>query len=219
MSSETLQRIKSSGISAAMPMELLAYAVSKSDDEIDRWLPVARELMLANRKLRKLADLSPGELQTRFELDDGQARRLLAMFTLGRKVGVAGGGQSEIESINTPEDVAALLDDLRLERQEHFIAIYLDSKNNILRISTIHIGTVNRSMVGMREIFREAVRESAVSLIVAHNHPSGDPEPSPEDIAVTGQIMRAGKLLEIELSDHVIIGERRWVSLKRQGLM
>ena len=200
-------------------MELLAFAVSKSDDEVDRWLGVSREMMLAGRKLRKFADLSSDELERAFDLDQATARRLVAMFTLGRKVGVAGKGELEIETITDPQDVADLLDDLRHERQEHFVAIYLDSKSVILRVATIHIGTANASIVGLREIFREAVREGAVSLIVAHNHPSGDPEPSTEDIEVTAKIKEAGQLLDIQLLDHVIIGERRFVSLNRQKLM
>lgn len=202
-----------------LPMELLAFAVSKSDDEVDRWLGVSREMMLAGRKLRKFADLSADELQRAFDLDEPTAKRLVAMFTLGRKVGVAGKGELEIETITDPQDVADLLDDLRHERQEHFVAIYLDSKSVILRVATIHIGTANASIVGLREIFREAVREGAVSLIVAHNHPSGDPEPSTEDIEVTAKIKEAGQLLDIQLLDHVIIGERRFVSLNRQKLM
>lgn len=219
MASETIARLKTLGLKTAMPTELLAYAVSKNDDEVDRWVPVVRELLLSNRKLRKLADLSVEELQRVFELDEAAARRLMAMFILGQKVGIAGKGDAEVESIDGPEDVAALLDDLRHERQEHFVAIYLDSKNVILRVATIHIGTANASIVGLREIFREAVREGAVGVIVAHNHPSGDPDPSPEDIQVTKKIVEAGKLLDIEVLDHVIIGERRWVSLNRQKLM
>lgn len=219
MASETLARLKTLGMQAMLPMELLAYAVSKDDEEVDRWLGVSREMMLAGRKLRKFADLSADELMRSFDLDEPTARRLVAMFTLGRKVGVAGKGELEIETITDPQDVADLLDDLRHERQEHFVAIYLDSKSVILRVATIHIGTANASIVGLREIFREAVREGAVSLIVAHNHPSGDPEPSTEDIEVTAKIKEAGQLLDIELLDHVIIGERRFVSLNRQRLM
>lgn len=219
MDSETLLRLRTLGLGGAMPMELLAYAVSECDDDVDRWLPVAREMMLANRKLRRLADLSLDELMTRFEVDEARAKRLLAMFTLGRKVGISGKGEADIETISGPEDVAILLDDLRHERKEHFVAIYLDSKGVILRVATIHIGTVNASIVGIREIFREGVREGAVSVIVAHNHPSGDPEPSTEDIEVTGKIKEAGRLLDIELLDHVIIGEKRWISLNQKRLM
>ncbi|MEI7984811.1 MAG: DNA repair protein RadC [Armatimonadota bacterium] len=219
MNSETLTRLRTIGLKSAMPTELLAYAVSKSDDDVDRWVPVARELLLANRKLRKLADLSLEELQKEFDLTRDEAERLMAMFILGQKVGIVGRGESDIESINDPSDVADLLDDLRHERQEHFVAIYLDAKNEILRVATIHIGTANASIVGLREIFREAVREGAVGVIVAHNHPSGDPEPSAEDVAVTAKIVEAGKLLDIKVLDHVIIGEKRWVSLNRQKLM
>ncbi len=219
MASETLTRLRSIGLKAAMPTELLALAVSASDDDVDRWVPVARELMLANRKLRKLADLSVEELGRLFEVEEATAKRLLAMFILGQKVGIAGAGEADVETIDGPEDVAALLDDLRHERQEHFVAIYLDAKNVILRIATIHVGTANASIVGLREIFREAVREGAVGIIVAHNHPSGDPDPSPEDIQVTKKIVEAGKLLDIKVLDHVILGERRFVSLNRQKLM
>jgi DNA repair protein RadC len=219
MDSETLLRLRSLGLGGAMPMELLAFAVSEADDDVDRWLPVAREMMLANRKLRRLADLSLDELMTRFEVDEPRAKRLLAMFMLGRKVGISGKGEADIETISSPEDVAILLDDLRHERKEHFVAIYLDSKGVILRVATIHIGTANASIVGIREIFREAVREGAVSVIVAHNHPSGDPEPSTEDIEVTAKIKEAGKLLDIELLDHVILGEKRWISLNQKRLM
>ncbi|MBS1725933.1 MAG: DNA repair protein RadC [Armatimonadetes bacterium] len=219
MASETLARLRTLGLKAAMPAELLALAVSKTDDDVDRWVAVARELILSNRKLRGLSDLSVEELQRVFDLDEPAAKRLLAMFILGQKVGVSGNGEVEVEQIDGPEDIAALLDDLRHERQEHFVAVYLDSKNVILRVATIHIGTANASIVGLREIFREAVREGAVGVIVAHNHPSGDPEPSPEDIQVTRKIVEAGELLDIDVLDHVIIGERRWVSLKRQKLM
>ncbi|MBI1333863.1 MAG: DNA repair protein RadC [Armatimonadetes bacterium] len=219
MASETLARLRTLGLKTAMPTELLALAVSKTDDDVDRWVAVARELILSNRKLRGLSDLSVEELQRVFDLDEPAAKRLLAMFILGQKVGVSGNGEVEVEQIDGPEDIAALLDDLRHERQEHFVAVYLDSKNVILRVATIHIGTANASIVGLREIFREAVREGAVGVIVAHNHPSGDPEPSPEDIQVTRKIVEAGELLDIDVLDHVIIGERRWVSLKRQKLM
>lgn len=219
MSSETLTRLRTIGLKAAMPTELLAYAVSKTDEDVDRWVPVVRELLLANRKLRKLADLSLEDLQKTFDLTREEAERLLAMFILGQKVGIVGKGDAEIETINDPADVADLLDDLRHEKQEHFVAIYLDAKNVILRIKTIHIGTANASLVGMREIFKEAVREGAIGVIVAHNHPSGDPEPSAEDIQVTAKIVEAGKLLDIKVLDHVIIGEKRWISLNRQKLM
>ena len=219
MASETLTGLRTKGLKAALPTELLAYAVSKTDDDVDRWVSVARELLLANRKLRKLADLSLEEFQKTFDLNRDEAERLMAMFILGQKVGIVGRGESEVEMIDGPEDVAELLDDLRDERQEHFVAIYLDAKSVILRIKTLHIGTANASLVGLREIFREAVREGAVGIIVAHNHPSGDPEPSAEDIAVTAKIVEAGKLLEIKVLDHVIIGDKRWVSLNRQKLM
>ena len=219
MKSETSTELRTKELRAALPTQLLAKAVSKSEEDIDQWVPIARELLLSNRKLRKMADISLEELQRTFFLTRHEAERLLAMFILGQKVGIAGRGETEIEMIDDPQDVADLLDDLRTEAQEHFVAIYLDAKNVILRIKTLHIGTANASLVGLREIFREAVREGAVGVIVAHNHPSGDPEPSAEDISVTAKIVAAGKLLDIKVLDHVILGDKRWVSLNRQKLM
>jgi DNA repair protein RadC len=95
----------------------------------------------------------------------------------------------------------------------------LNSANGVIRKALIHIGTLTMSIVGPREIFREAVRDGASSIIVAHNHPSGDPSPSPEDIEITRILIDAGKLLDIPVLDHVIIGHRRYSSLNEMGFM
>jgi DNA repair protein RadC len=84
---------------------------------------------------------------------------------------------------------------------------------------TVHIGTVNMSVVGPREVFREAVRENAAALVVAHNHPSGDPSPSPEDIAVTRKLVEVGEILDIPLLDHVIVGDEHYYSMREKGLL
>src|SRR5262249_42746108 len=110
-------------------------------------------------------------------------------------------------------------DFLTVEKREHFYAILLDSANHVMRKALIHIGTLTMSIVGPREIFREAVREGASSIIVAHNHPSGDPTPSPEDIESTKQLVQVGKLLDIPVLDHVIIGHEGYRSLSEMGLM
>ena len=117
-----------------------------------------------------------------------------------------------------PEAIVAMFAHLEDERKEHFIAVLLDTKNQVITHQTIHIGTVSASIVGVREFFRPAVQHGATSVIAVHNHPSGNPEPSPEDIAVTRTLEEAGRILEIPLLDHIIIGtEDNWVSLRRQG--
>jgi DNA repair protein RadC len=102
--------------------------------------------------------------------------------------------------------------------QEHLRTVLLDTKNRVLSSHTVYIGNVNSSIIRVSEVFREAIRENATALIVAHNHPSGDPSPSPEDIRVTRSIVEAGDLLGIEVLDHLIIGHQRFISLKERGL-
>jgi DNA repair protein RadC len=102
--------------------------------------------------------------------------------------------------------------------QEHFQVLYLDTRNRVLGSDTLYIGSLNTSHIRVAEVFREAVKRNCAALIVAHNHPSGDPSPSPEDVAVTRQLIEAGQLLDIELLDHLVIGHQRFVSLRERGL-
>ncbi len=125
---------------------------------------------------------------------------------------------SERYVVRSPEDGADyVMEEMRLLDQEHFIALFLNTKNQIIHSQTIFIGTLNSSVVHPREIFREAVRRSSASIIVAHNHPSGDPTPSPEDINVTKRLVKAGRIMGIELLDHLVIGDGKFISLKEKG--
>lgn len=150
-------------------------------------------------------------------IENYDALRCLALIELGRRTALAGRG--EIREIEGPGDILFILDFLMHEKREHFYAILLDSANQVMRKALIHIGTLTMSLVGPREIFREAVRDGASSIIVAHNHPSGDPTPSPEDIEITKHLVEVGKLLDIPVLDHVIIGNRDYRSLSEMGLM
>src|SRR5437762_10475473 len=102
--------------------------------------------------------------------------------------------------------------------QETLRVVLLNTKNEVIKFTDVYRGSVNSSLVRVAEVFKEAVRVNAAAIIIAHNHPSGDPTPSPEDIRVTEQIVSAGKLLEIEVLDHLVIGERDWVSLRAKRL-
>lgn len=102
--------------------------------------------------------------------------------------------------------------------QEHLRVLLLDRRNRVLEVVEIYRGSVNSSQVRIGEVFKEAVRKNASGLIVVHNHPSGDPTPSPDDVAVTRAIVQAGKLLDVDVLDHLVIGQGRWVSLKERGL-
>lgn len=120
-----------------------------------------------------------------------------------------------------PQDVAQIISHyLQHEDREHFVTMMLDVKNRIIGIHTVHIGTLNCSLVSAREVFKAAILCNAASVILAHNHPSGDLTPSPEDILVTEQLKKAGALLDIEVLDHVIVGEDgAYRSLKLSGAM
>ncbi|KGX93480.1 hypothetical protein N781_10615 [Pontibacillus halophilus JSM 076056 = DSM 19796] len=122
--------------------------------------------------------------------------------------------------IKSPEDGADyVMEEMRHLHQEHFVCLFLNTKNQVLHRQTVFIGSLNASIVHPREIFKEAVKRSTASIIVAHNHPSGDPTPSQEDILVTKRLMECGKMLGIEVLDHLVIGDRKFVSLKEKGYL
>ena len=108
--------------------------------------------------------------------------------------------------------------EMSLLEQEHLRVVLLDTRNFVQRIVTVYIGSLNSAVVRVGELFRPAVKDNAAALIIAHNHPSGDPSPSPEDIRVTREVVKAGQLLDIQILDHIIIGRGRFVSLKERGL-
>jgi len=122
--------------------------------------------------------------------------------------------------ITSPTEAAHILLEYlsRLDR-EHFVVVVLDTKNRIIGFNTVAIGTINSALVSSRETFKSALLANATSIILAHNHPSGDPTPSPEDVQVTRTLVEAGKLLDVTVLDHLVIGDERFVSLKERGLM
>jgi DNA repair protein RadC len=146
-----------------------------------------------------------------------KAAQLKAAIELGRRLLIT--APDARPQITSPLDAANLLMlEMGCLEQEHLRTILLDTKNRVLASPTIYVGNVNSSIVRVSEIFREAIRENATSMIVAHNHPSGDPTPSPEDISVTRSIVEAGFLLGIDVLDHIVIGYQHFVSLKERGL-
>jgi len=210
------------GVSGSSTIDLLALGFARTEGDANLGETVARRLMEKFQNLRALGEAAPAELGQITGLDTFEVLRLQALMELGRRFHVAGKGPGTAVSDATDvvKEVVSRLSKLRDAKKEHFYAVLLDSKNNIMRVAEIHVGTLNMSLVGPREVFREAVREGASSVIVAHNHPSGDPEPSPEDIEVTGRLVDLGDLLDIPVLDHIILGEgKRHVSLRKKRLM
>ncbi len=144
------------------------------------------------------------------------ACRLVAAFELGKRF--ARDNRPNGRALKTPQDVAQLfLDDMRHYDREHFKAVLLNTKNQLLRVVTVSIGSLNASIVHPREILKPAISTSAASIILVHNHPTGDPTPSKEDIEFTKRFAKCGELIGIQLLDHVIIGEGTYRSLKEGG--
>ena len=126
----------------------------------------------------------------------------------------------KVETIHGPEDVAhVLMPRVKHEQKEHFMLMCLNTKNHVIAVSDISIGSISASIVHPREVFKEALARSAAAIIIAHNHPSGDPSPSREDINVTQRLAKAGKVMDIPLLDHIVLGDNRFVSLKEKGVM
>lgn len=179
-------------------------------------------LALANRvlnyfeKLHELKHATLEEIVSIKGIGEAKAVQLLAAIELGRRL-----SQKQVDSrftIRSPKDAASfLMPEMSSLQQEHFVALYLNVKNQVIHKQTIFIGSLNSSIVHPREIFKEAIKRSAASIICAHNHPSGNATPSPEDIEVTKRLQEAGFIIGIDLIDHVIIGDHQFFSLKEQG--
>jgi DNA repair protein RadC len=208
-------RVKHITVRSATTIDLVSLAISTRESDLSVAEQDARRLLKRLGNIRNLTELSVAELKEWSGFDDYQALRTLACVELGRRT--ANAGKGPIEEISGPSDIAMLLEYLADEKKEYFMSVLLDSKSHVLRVCQIHVGTVNSSLVGAREVFREAVREGAASVIVAHNHPSGDTTPSAEDIEITRHLVRVGEMLDIPVLDHVIIGYRGYTSLKTKG--
>ena len=180
-------------------------------------------LQLSSRLLAEFGGLS-GLAKANFKqlaavrgMGNAKAAQIQAGLEIGRRLQIA--SPDERPQISSPSDAAALLMvEMAYHEQEHLRLLLLDTKNRVMDSPTIYIGNVNTTVVRVAEIFRDAVRSNSTALIVAHNHPSGDPTPSPEDVRMTRQLVQAGELLGVEVLDHLVIGEGRFVSLKERGL-
>jgi len=146
-----------------------------------------------------------------------KAAQVKSALELGRRLLLV--SPEERPQIRSPEDVAALLMvEMGHLDQEQLRTILLDTRHQVMRQIVVYQGNVNTSLVRVGELFREAVRENCAAVIIAHNHPSGDATPSPEDVAVTKEIVAAGRLLDIEVLDHLIVGQGRYVSMRERGV-
>jgi DNA repair protein RadC len=178
---------------------------------------MAERLLSQFDGLAGLAQAGFDELCHQHGMGEAKATQIKAALELGRRLQAT--SPHARPQITGPADVASLLQlEMSLLEQEQLRAVLLDTKNYVQRVATVYSGSLNSAVVRVGEVFREAIRANSASIIVAHNHPSGDPTPSPEDVRVTQLLVEAGRLLDIEVLDHLVIGRQRYVSLKEQGL-
>lgn len=164
---------------------------------------------------QSLQDITIADLKKIKGLGNVKAAEIIAAIALGKRLLVE---KIPMKALN-PEAVFDALKDIRHLKKEHFIAFFLDTKNVEIEREIISIGTLNASLVHPREVFEPAIRVSAASVIIAHNHPSGDVTPSQEDIQITKKLMDAGNLLDIHILDHIIVSSHTYMSFKEKGLL
>ncbi len=186
-------------------------------------VPGENAVQVGNRLLHDLGGLqgihraSYEEVCSQHGIGIAKAAQLKAAIELGRRLAVE--VPEDKPSIHSPSDAANLiLYEMGALEQEELRVILLDIRNRVEKVLTIYRGSLNSSQVRVGELFKQAVRSNAAAIIVAHNHPSGDPSPSPDDIALTRAIVEAGKLLDVDVLDHLVIGKGRFISLKEKGL-
>ena len=211
------ERLHDLGAEALSAQELLACLLGRGVAG-DSVLVSARRLLKRFGTLRGIAEASVEQLTSVHGIGPAKAAQLKAAVEVARRlVAPADEPRSVIDSV---EAAAALVRPQLLDKQkEHFLALLLDNRHHLIRISPIAVGSLSATLVHPRELFKEAIVASAAAVIVAHNHPSGDPEPSEHDVQITTRLMEAGALLGIEVLDHLILATGGTVSLRAAGIM
>lgn len=211
------ERLITQGATSLSNQELLAILL-RTGTKQESVLHLANRVLLYFEQIHHLKDATIEEITSIKGIGQAKAVQILAAVELGRRLSSK---QTDTKyTIRSPKDAANyLMADMTSLKQEHFVVLFLNIKNQVMHKQTIFVGSLNASIVHPREIFREAVRRSSASIVCAHNHPSGNPAPSPEDIAVTKRLMEAGSIMGIELLDHIIIGDHQFISLNEKGFM
>lgn len=209
------ERLLAHGPAYLSNAELLAV-VLRTGSGGETVLGLAERLLAEFQGLAGLRQASVAELQGRRGLGAAKAAQLKAALELGQRLAIA---EQQPLRVRSAEDAAAVLMLLMGElEQEQLRLVLLNAKNDVLGWPVVYTGGLRITVVRLAEVFRDAIRHNACSMIVAHNHPSGDPDPSPEDVRLTRELVKAGQLLDVEVIDHLVIGRRRWLSLRSLGL-
>jgi len=214
------ERMVAYGVEALSNVELLAIMMRTGARNISV-LTIAKMILKQTNGLEKLSDISVAELKEIPGVGSAKAMQICAGIELGKRVLKTMLYTDNVgKPYKTPEDCFRHLHaGMKFLTQEHFVVLFLDAKHRLIRKETVFIGTINATAIHPREIFRSAVKNLAAFIICVHNHPSMDVTPSPADILVTKQLVRAGELMSIPLLDHVIIGGNDYCSMKTLGYL
>ena len=204
---EAAERIEEAGPAVLTDTELIAVLIGSAD---------AAARLVASVNVRRLHNVPEEELTSVQGIGPERARKLQAAAELGRRLWPDGDATPLVRG---PESVYELCRDIRGTNREHFVGFYLNSRNQVLRREIISIGSLNASIVHPREVFAPAIAVCAASLVLAHNHPSGDPTPSEEDLAITRRLQEAGRIIGIDVLDHVIVARESYASFKERRLL
>jgi DNA repair protein RadC len=211
------ERLQKFGVEALSAQEILALILGRGIAG-ESVMVTAQRLLSQFKSLKGIADASVEELSRVKGIGVAKASQIKAAFELANRLE----GRLEADSkplVKTPEDVASLMGSrLKRKKKEYFLALLLDTRSHLIKVSEISIGSLDASIVHPREAFKEAIAASAASVIFVHNHPSGDPEPSEDDIKLTKRLAEAGEIVGIDVLDHVIITDKKYLSMKREGL-
>ncbi len=212
------EKLLSQGSNTLTNSELIAILLRVGSTK-DTAVSLAQKILNHDgRGLKNLLDKGPEFLCSFHGVSDAKAAQLLAAVELGKRV-----ARLEPENkykISSPGDVSTyLMEDMRYLKKEHFKTVLMDTKNQILEVVTVSIGNLNSSIVHPREVFVEAIKKSSASMILVHNHPSGDTKPSREDISITERLMEAGDIMGIKVLDHIIIGDGSYLSFKEENII
>jgi DNA repair protein RadC len=210
-----VERLIAVGPAALSDAELLAVLLMGNGSANP--VALAQQLISIFGGWHGLLQVSLEELMLQPGLGRTRAAQVKAALEVARRMLLVPHG--ERLQVKSPADIAQLLmTEMSYLDQEHLRTVCLDTKNRLQTVHTVYVGSLNTSLVRVGEVYKEALRRNSAAIIVVHNHPSGDPTPSPEDILVTREIVSAGQLLDIECLDHLVIGEGRFVSMRERGL-
>jgi DNA repair protein RadC len=208
-------RLEQLGAPSLSSVELLALVIQQGP--AGEAMEIAEEVLISRGSLEGIARTNLFELMMTRGIGPARASRILAAIELGKRLtSVSVGTRPQISS---PADAArVLVPEMSTLEQEHLRVLLLDTRNRVLGVHEVYKGSLNTTMIRVGEVFREAIRRNCAGIIIAHNHPSGQADPSVEDVRFTTKVVEAGELLDIPLLDHLVIGHGHFVSLKERGL-